>query len=60
LLASTPPISYDEAVRRALAGAASGAAGVAYSTDFFAAERPDDLVAGIRAAASQISRKDIP
>jgi DhnA family fructose-bisphosphate aldolase class Ia len=58
LLASTPPISHDEAVRRASAGAAFGAAGVAYSADFFAAERPDDLVADIRVAASHISRKD--
>lgn len=59
LLASTPPVSPTDAVRRAGEGAAAGAAGVAYSSDFFAAERPADLVAGIRAAAPS-TRKDTP
>ncbi|WP_368497156.1 hypothetical protein [Herbiconiux sp. A18JL235] len=59
LLASTPPISAADAVRRAAEGARAGAAGVAYSSDFFAAERPADLVASIRSAALTPSRKDM-
>ncbi|QJU52568.1 hypothetical protein SCB71_04200 [Herbiconiux sp. KACC 21604] len=59
LLASTPPISADHAVRRVAEGAHAGAAGVAYSADFFAAERPAELVAGIRSAALSPSGKDM-
>lgn len=59
LLASTPPISVPDAVRRAAEGARAGAAGVAYSADFFAAERPAQLVADIRSATIPPSRKDI-
>lgn len=58
LLASTPPISPADAVARAASGAAAGAAGVAYSSDFFTADRPAELVADIRAAVTPPSRKD--
>lgn len=59
LLASTPPISAPDAVRRAAEGASAGAAGVAYSADFFAAERPAQLVADIRSRAIPLFGKDI-
>jgi DhnA family fructose-bisphosphate aldolase class Ia len=59
LLASTPPISAVDAVRRAAEGARAGASGVAYSTDFFAADQPAELVADIRAAVITPSGKDI-
>ncbi|ARJ06338.1 hypothetical protein B5808_14780 [Cnuibacter physcomitrellae] len=58
LLASTPPISPADAVARAASGVAAGAAGVAYSSDFFTADRPAELVADIRAAVITPSRKD--
>lgn len=51
-VASTPPISHEEAVRRAARGARAGAAGVAYSSDFFLSESPADLVSDIRSAAT--------
>lgn len=59
LLASTPPISAADAVRRAADGARAGAAGVAYSSDFFTSDRPAELVAGIRATAIPPTRKGI-
>ncbi len=59
LLASTPPISPADAVRRAVEGAEAGATGVAYSSDFFTADHPAKLVAEIRAAVTSPSRKDI-
>lgn len=48
LLASTAPIGDEPAIRRAALGRRAGAAGVAYSADFFGSRQPDHLLASLR------------
>lgn len=48
LLASTPPISDDDAIKRARRGRSAGAAGVAYSADFFESTDAEALLAELR------------
>lgn len=50
LIASTPPTGDSEAVERARGARRAGAAGVAFSADFFGSARPAELLVDIRQA----------